>query len=253
MMGGRFFELRGDGTGFDDPSVMTVLAEIGDHRVALAANDKGRGAAGRRRCNFGMPLPEGYRKARRLFRLAEKLSLPVVCLVDTPGAMAGPEAESRGQARSISRNLAALLSLSVPVLAAFIGEGGSGGALALGIGDTVLMMENAVFSVISPEGCASILWKEASLAPRAASLLRLTARDLRDLGLVDAVVPEPPGGAHRDPQAVAVNLKGALEEHLELLEALPPEVLRSRRRRRYLELTFYERKVETGAAETSLP
>lgn len=227
------FELRGDGRGRDDPAVLAGLASIAGHRLALVAVDKGKGIAERRRRRQGMPLPEGFHKARRVFSLAAKLGLPLLCLVDTPGAFPGPEAEEGGQARAISGNLSRLLSLPVPILVIFTGEGGSGGALALGIGDTVLMMENAYFSVITPEGYAAIIWKDAGRAGEAAESLGLAAADLVRLGLVDGVIEEPGGGAHADPRAATLNLRRAVDENLSLLEAIPVPRLLERRKERY--------------------
>ncbi len=234
-----FFETRGDRCGKEDPSIVTGLATMQGYRLAVVAHDKGRGASGRARCNFGMPSPAGFRKSQRLFTMAERLSLPLLCLVDTPGAYPGIEAEEEGQAWTISRNLASLAAIRTPVIVVYIGEGGSGGALALGMGDVVLMLENANFSVISPEGCASILWRDSSRAPQAASMLRMTSGDLRDLDLVDAVVAEPPGGASADPAAAALLLQEAIVENLGWLEALPMTALLERRRMRYRSLAFY--------------
>ncbi len=242
-----FFEIKGDRTGTDDPAVIAGLATMGGERIAVTGHNKGRSAAERKLCNLGMPGPRGFGKARRLFRLAEKLSLPVLCLVDTPGAFPGLEAEEGGQAWAISANLAVLASLRTPVVIALVGEGGSGGALALGIGDAVLMMEHATFSVISPEGCASILWKDAGSAPEAARALRLTSRDMLELDLVDAIVPEGPGGAHLRPSLAAGNLAEAVLEHLRAIAALPTSSLLARRRERYLRLAFHlEASGETG-------
>ncbi len=179
--------------------------------------------------NFGMPHPEGFRKALRLLRQAEKFRRPVITFIDTPGAYSGVAAEERGQAWAISSNLAAFARARVPILVVVTGEGGSGGALAIGVGDVVLMFENAVFSVISPEGCAAILWKDAGRAPEAAAALRLTAQDLYAFGLVDEIIPEPLGGAHRDPEGAAANLRLALRKWLAELAAVPPEELQARR------------------------
>lgn len=233
------FELRGDGHGRDDRSVLAGVASIAGHRLVLAAVDRGRGAGERRERRQGMPLPEGFLKARRAFALAAKLGLPLLCLVDTPGAFPGPEAEEGGQARAISGNLARLLRLPVPILVVITGEGGSGGALALGLGDTVLMMENAYFSVITPEGFASIIWKDARKAGEAAELLGLTAADLLRLELVDGIIEEPGGGAHADPVSAALNLRRAVEEHLSLLKAVPVPALLQRRRERYRRLGHF--------------
>ncbi len=241
-----FFELRGNGNGRDDPAVIIGVATISHHRLALAAVDKGRTAEERKSRRFGMPCPEGFGKARRVFDLAERLCLPLLCLVDTPGAYPGPQAEENGQAQSISRNLERLLTLSTPILVIFIGEGGSGGALALGIGDTVLIMEHAHFSVISPEGCASILWRDARQAPRAAEFLRMSSRDLLEIGLVDGVIPEPPGGAHEDPAASSFILRREIITQLDFLESIPVPSLVERRRRRYGELGVEDMDAEFG-------
>jgi acetyl-CoA carboxylase carboxyl transferase alpha subunit len=234
-----FFELRGDRCGRDDPAVVIGIGLMEGRRLAVAAHQKGGDAASRAACNFGMPQPAGFRKSRRLFGLAAKLSLPLLCMVDTPGAFPGAEAEAEGQAWAISSNLSTLMSLPVPVIAAYIGEGGSGGALALGVGDVVLMMENAGLSVISPEGCAAILWRDASRAPEAASMLKMSASDLAGLELVDGIVPEPPGGASHRPEAAAESLKRCVVENLGWLEGLPVPALLERRRRRYRELGFF--------------
>lgn len=228
-----FFELKGDRSGKDDPAILTGLGTISNYRVALAAHEKGAGIGGRKRCNLGMPRPEGYRKAQRLFSLAEKLSLPLLCLVDTPGAYPGLEAEEGGQAWAISRSLAMLVSLQVPVVVVFMGEGGSGGALALGIGDALLMLEKATFSVISPEGCASILWRDQARAPQAADMLQLTSERLSELGLVDEIVAEGDGEARRETWTALVNLRRAIIAHLGILEGVPVPALIERRKERY--------------------
>ncbi len=233
------FELRGDGCGRDDPSILTAVASVAGHRLALVGVDKGKGVEARKKRRHGMPLPEGLRKARRAFSLAAKLRIPLLSLIDTPGAFPGFEGEEGGQAAAISRNLALLLRLPVPILVVVTGEGGSGGALALGLGDTVLMLENAYFSVITPEGCAAILWKDVGRAPRAAELLGLTATDLMRLGLVDGVVKEPAGGAHTDPRSSALNLRRAVDEHLSLLKAVPLPLLLEKRRERYRHLGHF--------------
>lgn len=239
MVAEYLFELRGDGRGRDDRSVLAGVATVAGHRLALAAVDKGRKAEERRERRQGMPFPEGFLKARRAFALAAKLRLPLLCLVDTPGAFPGPEAEERGQALAISGNLALLLRLPVPILVVITGEGGSGGALALGLGDAVLMMENAYFSVITPEGYASIIWKDVRRAGEAAGLLGLTATDLLRLELVDGVIEEPFGGAHADPMSAALNLRRAIGEHLFLLKAVPLSTLLERRRERYRRLGHF--------------
>ena len=209
-----FQELHGDRLFGDDPAIVAGLALFDDSPIAVVAEQKGRDTKQRLYRNFGMPKPEGYRKAIRVMQIAAKFGRPVITFLDTPGAYPGIDAEERGQAEAIARNLREMARLAVPVVVVCIGEGGSGGALALGVGNTVLMMENAVYSVISPESCASIIYRDAGKAEIAAGALRLTAEDLLQLGLVDGIVPEPPGGAHTDPIAAAENLRLALRESL---------------------------------------
>ncbi|GLH68761.1 acetyl-coenzyme A carboxylase carboxyl transferase subunit alpha [Geothrix rubra] len=208
----RFEELHGDRRFGDDAAIVGGLGWIDDNAVMIIGQQKGRDTKQKILRNFGMPKPEGYRKALRLMKLAEKFKRPILCLIDTPGAYPGVDAEERGQAEAIARNLLEMAKLEVPVVAVVIGEGGSGGALALGVADRVLMLENAIYSVISPEGCASILWKDASQAPKAADALKLTAPDLLDLGVIDGIVKEPLGGAHSDFDAAAAALKEAVVE-----------------------------------------
>jgi len=191
-----FIELKGDRRFADDPAMICGIATFHQLPVAVVGQQKGRDTKQRRYRNFGMPKPEGYRKALRLMQLAAKFNRPILTFIDTPGAYPGIDAEERGQAEAIARNLLEMPSLEVPIIVTIIGEGGSGGALAIGIGDVVLMFENAIYSVISPEGCAAILWKDAGESIRAADELKLTARDLRRLGIVDMIVAEPLGGAH---------------------------------------------------------
>lgn len=218
-----FVELHGDRLFGDDAAIVGGLARLGNLPIMVIGHQRGRTTAERLERNFGMPQPEGYRKALRLFRLAEKFEIPVITLIDTQGAFPGLEAEERGQAEAIARNLSELAELTVPVICTVIGEGGSGGALALGVGDRVLMLENACYSVITPEGCASILWhSESDSAPQekaahAAEMLQLTARDLKRLGVIDQVVPEPVGGAHRNHKEAAELLKTVLQQELQLL------------------------------------
>jgi acetyl-CoA carboxylase carboxyl transferase subunit alpha len=216
----RFEELHGDRRFGDDAAVVGGLGWIDDNAVMIIGQQKGRDTKQKVLRNFGMPKPEGYRKALRLMKLAEKFKRPILCLIDTPGAYPGVDAEERGQAEAIARNLLEMAKLEVPVVAVVIGEGGSGGALALGVADRVLMMENAIYSVISPEGCASILWKDASQAPKAAEALKLTAPDLLDLGIIDAIVKEPLGGAHSNFDAAAEALKEAVVEAFSELSEL---------------------------------
>lgn len=209
-------ELHGDRGFADDPAIVAGLARFDGESVAVVGHQKGRDTRDRLYRNFGQPRPEGYRKALRVMRLAEKFRLPVVSFVDTPGAYPGIDAEERGQAEAIARNLREMASLQTPVVVIVTGEGGSGGALAIGVGDRVMMMEHAVYSVISPEGCAAILWKDQAETQRAAEALRLTAGDLLALGVIDEILPEPLGGAHMDPplavRTVGTALRGALDE-----------------------------------------
>ncbi|MBA2340344.1 MAG: acetyl-CoA carboxylase carboxyltransferase subunit alpha [Pyrinomonadaceae bacterium] len=211
----NFVELHGDRRYGDDMAIVAGTARFHGTPVVVIGQQKGRDTKERRLRNFGMPKPEGYRKALRVMKLAEKFSRPVFTFIDTQGAYPGIEAEERGQAEAIAYNLREMAKLDVPVIVTVIGEGGSGGALAIGVGDRVLMLENAVYSVISPEGCAAILWKDAAQAERAANCLRLTAHDLKQLGIIDVIVPEPKGGAHNNAEEALRLLDGALKENLE--------------------------------------
>jgi acetyl-CoA carboxylase carboxyl transferase subunit alpha len=231
-----FVELHGDRAFGDDPAIVGGLARLEGRPVLVLAHQKGRSTSENLLRNFGMPRPEGYRKAARLMGLAARFGLPIVSLIDTPGAYPGIEAEARGQAQAIAECLEAMASLPVPVVAAVIGEGGSGGALALGVANRILILEHAIYSVISPEGCASILFKDAAHAAQAAAALRLTAPDLLRLAVVDEVVPEGPGGAHRDPAATSLNLRRAIAAHLATLDRLGPDDLREDRYRRFRQL-----------------
>jgi len=221
----RFEELHGDRRFGDDAAIVGGMGWIEGNPVMIIGQQKGRDTKQKILRNFGMPKPEGYRKALRLMKLAEKFQRPILCLIDTPGAYPGVDAEERGQAEAIARNLLEMAKLEVPVVAVVLGEGGSGGALALGVADRVLMMENAIYSVISPEGCASILWKDASQAPKAAAALKLTAPHLLDLGVIDGIVKEPLGGAHSDFDAAAAALKDAVIEAFSELSELSAEEL----------------------------
>jgi acetyl-CoA carboxylase carboxyl transferase subunit alpha len=221
----RFEELHGDRRFGDDAAIVGGMGWIDGNPVMIIGQQKGRDTKQKILRNFGMPKPEGYRKALRLMKLAEKFQRPVLCLIDTPGAYPGVDAEERGQAEAIARNLLEMAKLEVPVVAVVLGEGGSGGALALGVADRVLMMENAIYSVISPEGCASILWKDASQAPKAAAALKLTAPHLLDLGIIDGIVKEPLGGAHSNFDAAAAALKEAVVEAFSELSDLSAEQL----------------------------
>ena len=229
-----FVPLAGDRAFGDDPAIIGGLARIDGRRVMLIGHEKGDDTASRLKHNFGMAKPEGYRKAIRLMRLADQFGLPVVTLVDTPGAFPGVEAEERGQAEAIARATEECLALGVPMIAVVVGEGGSGGAIAIAAANRVLMFEHAVYSVISPEGCASILWRTADKAADAAEAMKITAADLQALGVVDRIVAEPLGGAHRDPEAAIGALKGAVIEELDGCAALGSQELRKQRRAKFL-------------------
>ncbi|MBA2690860.1 MAG: acetyl-CoA carboxylase carboxyltransferase subunit alpha [Burkholderiales bacterium] len=229
-----FEELHGDRSYADDPAIVGGLARFNGQSVMVIGHQKGRDANDRAYRNFGMPRPEGYRKALRLMQLAERFSLPLLTFVDTPGAYPGIGAEERGQSEAIGRNLFAMAGLKIPIVCTIIGEGGSGGALAIAVGDATLMLQYATYSVISPEGCAAILWKSAEHAEAAADALGITANRLKSLGLVDKIVHEPVGGAHRDPQAMASTLKKALQETLKPLQELTLKELITRRQQRIM-------------------
>ncbi|NCU95657.1 MAG: acetyl-CoA carboxylase carboxyltransferase subunit alpha, partial [Betaproteobacteria bacterium] len=222
-------ELHGDRAFADDPAIVSGFARFNGQAVLVVGHQKGRDTRDKIYRNFGMPRPEGYRKALRLMKTAEKFGFPVVTFIDTPGAYPGVGAEERGQSEAIGRNLFELSTLRVPVVCVIIGEGGSGGALAIAVGDAILMLQNAMYSVISPEGCASILWKSADKAEEAAETLGIIAPRLKTLGLVDRVVPEPLGGAHRDPDGMMINLRKALAESLRDLQDQPLDALIERR------------------------
>jgi acetyl-CoA carboxylase carboxyl transferase subunit alpha len=230
----EFIPLAGDRAFAEDSAIIGGFATIDGCKVMLMGHEKGEDTASRLRHNFGMAKPEGYRKAIRLMRLANRFGLPVVTLVDTPGAFPGVEAEERGQAEAIARSTEECLELTVPIVAAIVGEGGSGGAVAIATANRVLMFEHAIYSVISPEGCASILWRTADKAADAAEAMRITANDLRALGVVDRIVPEPVGGAQRDPQEAISNLKAALVEELKACSAMKPKQLLEQRRAKFL-------------------
>lgn len=224
-----FVELKGDRRYADDPALVCGFATFHQIPVAVIGQQKGRDTKQRRYRNFAMPKPEGYRKALRVMQLAAKFNRPLLTFIDTPGAYPGIDAEERGQAEAIARNLLEMAKLDVPIVVTIIGEGGSGGALAIGVGDVVLMLENAIYSVISPEGCAAILWKDAAQSARAAEALRLTASDLKRLGVVDQIVPEPVGGAHMDADEAARLLDERLAESLNAVLTLPGGERKSRR------------------------
>jgi acetyl-CoA carboxylase carboxyl transferase subunit alpha len=226
---GEFHELHGDRMFSDDLAIVGGLARIGDKPIMLIGHQKGRDTKERVRRNYGMPKPEGYRKALRLMRLAERFSLPLVTFIDTQGAYPGVGAEERGQSEAIARNLYEMSVLRIPIVSVVTGEGGSGGAIAIGVCDRLLMLQYSVYSVISPEGCASILWKSADKKEAAADAMGLTAQRLSQLGLVDEVIEEPLGGAHRDHAMTSERLKSAILRHLTALEKLPPDELRAQR------------------------
>jgi acetyl-CoA carboxylase carboxyl transferase subunit alpha len=228
-----FIELRGDRLFADDPAVVGGFGTFRDVKVMVIGNQKGRGLKERMTRNFGMPHPEGYRKAQRLMELAERFSLPLITMVDTPGAYPGVEAEERGQSEAIARSMAILSLLKTPIVTVVLGEGGSGGALALAVADRLLMMEHATFSVVSPEGCATILWKDHTMKRKAAEALKSTAQDNLAFGLIDEVIPEPHGGAHRNHAAAAEGLAGAVHRHLSELMKIPLDLLVDSRYERF--------------------
>jgi acetyl-CoA carboxylase carboxyl transferase subunit alpha len=227
-----FQELHGDRMYADDPAIIGGVARIDGRAVMFIGHQKGRDTKERVRRNYGMPKPEGYRKAQRLMRMAEKFSLPVVTFIDTPGAYPGVGAEERGQSEAIASSLYLMAGLKTPILSVVIGEGGSGGALAIGVGDKLLMLQYSIYSVISPEGCATILWKSAEKAEAAAEAMRITAPQLSEFGLVDEVLAEPLGGAHRDPKAMAEVIRNAISQSLDELSSMSIEQLLEKRQKR---------------------
>ena len=234
-----FVELHGDKRFAEDPAIVSGFARFHGLPVVVVGHQKGRDTKQRSYRNFGMPKPEGYRKALRVMKLGEKFGRPIFTFIDTPGAYPGIDAEERGQAEAIAYNLREMAKIKVPIIVTVIGEGGSGGALAIGVGDQVLMLENATYSVITPEGCAAILWKDGKspeMREKAATALRVTAPDLFELRVIDEIVPEPPGGAHSDHAAAAKTLQETLNRHLEELRKYRPEKLVRRRRQKYLRL-----------------
>ncbi len=236
----EWVELHGDRNFSDDPAIVAGFARFRGRSVAVIGHQKGRGTKGRIRRNFGQARPEGYRKALRIMRLAEKFSRPILTFIDTPGAYPGLGAEERGQAEAIARNLIEMAALKVPVVVTITGEGGSGGALALGVGNRVLVLEYSVYSVISPEGCAAILWKDQGRKADAAAALRLTAPDLERLGVIDGIITEPPGGAHTDPAAAAAALGDQLDKSLDELVELDPQALVDQRYSKFRSLGMFE-------------
>lgn len=240
MMFSDFYELHGDRRYSDDPAIVGGLARLGGDPVMVIGHQKGRDIKSRTYRNFGMANPEGYRKALRLMKLAEKFGLPIITFVDTPGAYPGIDAEKHGQSEAIGRNLVELTHISVPVITTIIGEGGSGGALAIAVADSVLMLQYSTYSVISPEGCASILWKDAGRASEAANALALTADRLKELKLIDEIVLEPMGGAHRDPELMSKTLRKNLTDRMKYLCRFTPEKLIARRLNRIMRYGEYE-------------
>lgn len=224
-----FVELHGDRSFRDDPAIVGGLAQFDEWEILVLGNQKGRNTKENLHRNFGMARPEGYRKATRLMRLASRFRRPILCFIDTPGAYPGLGAEERGQAEAIAKALQVMSSLECPIISVVIGEGGSGGALALGVADRVLMLEYSIYSVISPEGCASILWRDSAKIPEAASQLKLTAPDLIELGICDEIVPEAPGGAHRDVAVTAAKVRAAVKKHLRELQTMSGAELVQRR------------------------
>lgn len=235
----NWLEVHGDRGVADDPAIVAGFATFGDRSVAIVGHQKGRSTRQRIHRNFGQPRPEGYRKALRVMRLAERFSLPVVSFIDTPGAYPGIGAEERGQAEAIARNLEAMAQLRVPIVAAVIGEGGSGGALALGVADRVLMLQFAIYSVISPEGCAAILWKDQEKRAAAAAAMRITATDLEELGVIESVIEEPLGGAHADPEATYSAVGEALRSALDEVVDLTPDERLEQRFQRFRKLGVF--------------
>ncbi len=236
-----FLILHGDRLYSDDQAIVGGLAKLGEEKLVFIGHQKGKSIKENLFRNFGMAHPEGYRKAQRLMNLAEKFNRPVLTFVDTPGAYPGIEAEERGQAEAIAANLERMSQLRVPILVIIIGEGGSGGALGIGVGDKILMLENTIYSVISPEGCAAILWKNQEKVKEAAKALRLTSKDLLNLKLIDEIIPEPVGGAHRNVEQTALNIKKAIIKHLGELKRLSPEELVKKRYEKYRQIGRFKR------------
>jgi len=238
----EFEELHGDRTFSDDPAIVGGLARLDGRPVMIIGHQKGRGTKEKVRRNFGMPRPEGYRKALRLMKMAERFSLPLITLIDTPGAYPGLDAEERGQSEAIATNLFVMSDLRIPILSIIIGEGGSGGALAIGVGDRIVMLEFSTYSVISPEGCASILWKSADKAADAANAMGITSSRLKELSLVDEVIKEPLGSAHRDVEGMSVSLKKTILKYFEYFDSITIDTLLERRYDRLMKYGVYETK-----------
>lgn len=234
-----FVELKGDRVYGDDPAIVGGFATLGGVKLVIVGHQRGRDTKENIYRNFAMPQPEGYRKAIRIMKLAEKFNLPIVTLVDTMGAFPGLEAEERGQAEAIARNLYEMSGMSVPIVSVVTGEGGSGGALGIAVANEVLILENAIYSVISPEGCASILWRDAQKAADAAKALKITSKELKDMGIVDGIIPEPRGGAHKNPELVANTLKDVLLATIEKYKQLSPEKIRDQRFEKFRNFGFF--------------
>jgi len=242
LMFDEFLLLHGDRLYSDDQAVVGGLARVEERKIVFAGHQKGESVKENLLRNFGMAHPEGYRKARRLMKLADKFHRPFLSLIDTPGAYPGIEAEERGQAQAIAANLEVMSQLKVPILVIIVGEGGSGGALGIGLGDRTLLLENSIYSVISPEGCAAILWKSQEKVEQAAETLKLTAQDLLKIGLIDGIIPEPRGGAHRDPEKTAANIKESIIKNLDELTDMPPEELVKTRYEKYRRIGNFEKR-----------
>lgn len=246
----EFSELHGDRIHRDDGAIVGGFATIEGKKILLIGTQKGRDTKSNLACNFGSPYPEGYRKALRLMRLADKFNLPIVVLIDTPGAFPGIESEERHVAEAIAVNLREAFTFDVPIIAIITGEGGSGGALGIGVANRILVLENAYYSVITPEGCAAILWKDRAYSDKAAEALKLTAQDLFEAGLTDGVIPEPLGGAHNDPKAMAVNLKASILEQLAQLGKLSPDRVRNERYAKFRAMGEFEESIPAPAEQT---
>lgn len=236
-----FIELHGDRRFSDDRALSGGFARLGKQGVMCIGHNNGRTLEERKICNFGMAKPDGYRKAQRLMKLAEKFNVPVITFIDTKGAYPGIDAEERGQAEAIARNLIEMAQLTVPIICIVTGEGGSGGAIGIGVGDVIIMLSHAIYSVISPEGCAAILWRDAAHSAKAAEALKITAPSLKGLGVVDEIIDEPIGGAHNDPEAIAVSIKKTLQKHLKRLKGYSPAKLIHKRFEKYSKIGQFNR------------
>ncbi len=240
-----FVELHGDRMYRDDEAIVAGMATMGDRKIMLLGHQKGRDTKSNIRRNFGMAHPEGYRKALRLMEMAVRFQRPIVTFIDTPGAYPGLGAEERGQAEAIARNLREMSDMGVPIICIVTGEGGSGGALALGVGDRVFMLQNSIYSVISPEGCAAILWRDGAKSKEAAKAMKLTSDDAKRLGVIDGIIAEPTGGAHRDHKAMALSIKGKIQDSLAELEIIPTQKLLDQRLQKFLDMGIFD---EAGKA-----